>query len=104
MREHSPDRRASVRGLVIVSVVCLAAGVGLIFGYCNGTTGLQVASPMAGTALHIDITTKGWPALTGLALTGLGAFLMIVGFFASLSGLIWRREEKLKRREQPFEE
>lgn len=93
-----------MRGLVIVSVLCIAGGVGLIFGYGNGTTGLQVASPMAGSALHIDVTTKGWPALTGLALTALGAFLQVLAFYAALSGIIWRSEEKLKRREQPFEE
>ena len=93
-----------MRGLVIVSALCLAVGVGLIFGYCNGTTGLQLGSPIAASSLHIDLTTKGWPALTGLALTALGALLQAVAFFAALSGMIWRSEEVLKKRELPFEE
>ena len=93
-----------MRVLVIVSVLCVAMGVGLIFGYCNGTTGLQLGSPIAASSLHVDITTKGWPALTGLALIALGVLLQVVAFFAALSGTVWRSEERLKRREEPFEE
>jgi hypothetical protein len=93
-----------MRGLVIASVLCLAAGVGLIFGYCNGTTGLQVGSPMAGSSLHVDLTTKGWPALLGLALTGAGTLLQVIAFFTAILGIVWRREVPVKRREGPFEE
>jgi hypothetical protein len=93
-----------MRGLVVVSVLCLGVGVGLIFGYCNGTTGLQLGAPIEASSLHIDITTKGWPALAGFVLTALGAFLEVLAFFAALSGTVWRSEERLKRREEPFEE
>jgi hypothetical protein len=89
---------------VIVSALCIAAGVGLIFAYCNGTTGLQLGSPIASSSLQINITTKGWPALTGLALTALGFILLAMAFFAAISGIIWRSGEKLERREQPFED
>ena len=91
-----------MRGLVIVSVICLAAGVGLIFGYCNGTTGIQLGYPLAATSLHADITTKGWPALTGLTLTGLGVLFLFLAFFAAISGAIWQRGETLRRRDEPF--
>jgi uncharacterized membrane protein len=92
-----------VRGLVIVSVICLVAGVGLIFGYCIGTTGLQLGTPISSSSLRMNIVTTGWPALTGLALMALGAILQIVAVVVAVSGLIWRSEETLKRREEPFE-
>jgi len=66
-----PDR------LVIVSVLCLASGLGLIFGYCDGTVGANVAFPLTGCSLHICTTTNGPGALGGLVLTGLGAALLL---------------------------
>ena len=94
-----------MRGLVIVSVLCLAAGVALIFGYCNGTTGLQFGFPVATSDLHMNLVTKGWPALFGVALTAAGLFLQIVAFFAALSGAIWSRSKTTpRRREEPFDE
>ncbi len=93
-----------MRGLVIVSVICLAAGVGLIFAYCNGTTGLQLGSPIAASTLRINIVTAGWPALAGLALTLLGVVLQVVTFFVAVSRLMWRKDEAVKRRDEPFEE
>ncbi len=93
-----------MRRLVIVSVICLAAGVGLIFRYCIGTTSLQFGTPISSSSLRMNIVTAGWPALTGLALIALGAVLQIVAFFVAVSGLIWRSDDTLKRREEPFEE
>jgi hypothetical protein len=94
-----------VRGLVIVSVICLVAGVGLIFGHCIGTTGLQFGTPISTSSLRMNIVTAGMPALAGLALIALGAVLQVVAFFVALSGLIWRSDEKVTaRREAPFEE
>ena len=91
-----------MRGLVMVSVLCLAAGAGLIFGYCNGTTGLQFGYPLSVSSLRVDMTTKGWPALTGVTLAAVGAFLLFLAFFAAISGMIWRRDETLRRRDAPF--
>jgi uncharacterized membrane protein len=98
------EEEARLKGVLIVSVLCLAVGVGLIFGFCNGTTGFNFGYPMSGTSLHIDITTKGIPALSGLALSLLGAFLLVVSFFIALSGMFGRGEPALTRREEPFVE
>ncbi len=58
--------------VLIGSVLFLAVGLGLIFGFCNGTTGFSFGYPFSATSLHIDITTTGVPALAGMALTGFG--------------------------------
>jgi hypothetical protein len=63
--------------LLIVSVVCVSSGLGLIFGYCNGTVGANSAFPLDGCSLHINTTTTGPGALGGLVLTGLGAALLL---------------------------
>jgi hypothetical protein len=93
-----------VKGLVIVSVLCLAAGLWLIFGYCNGTTGLQLGSPIAASSLRLNLVTNGWPAILGLTLTAIGAVMQVVTLLAALLGLVWWRDVPLKRREEPFEE
>ena len=93
-----------MKGILILSVMCLAVGVGLIFGFCNGTTGFNFGYPMSGTSLHIDITTTGVPALAGLALSMLGAFLLVATFFIAIIGMIRRSEPALTRREEPFVE
>jgi hypothetical protein len=63
--------------LLIVSVLCFSSGLGLIFGYCNGTVGANAAYPLAGCSVHIDTTTNGPGALAGLVLTALGAVLLL---------------------------
>jgi hypothetical protein len=65
-----------VRTLLIISVACAGIGVALIFGYCDGTTSFDFAYPLAATRLHLDITTKGVPALAGLLLSLIGSFLL----------------------------
>lgn len=57
---------------LIVALAFLATGVGLIVGYCQGTTGMNLAYPLSGSALHIDLTTTGPAVLGGVALTALG--------------------------------
>jgi uncharacterized membrane protein len=93
-----------VKGVLIVAVVLLAGGVGLIFGFCNGTTGFNFGSPISGSSLHIDITTTGVPALAGMALTGLGAFLLVVATVIALVGVFQRDDGALTRRSEPFAE
>jgi hypothetical protein len=99
-----------VRILVIISVACLAIGVGLICYYCNGTTGFSFAYPLSGASLHIDITTTGAPALIGPLLTIFGAVLVMITWLLALfrplsrHQTLPRRDEEPHRREEPFAE
>ena len=65
---------------LIAAVILLAAGLGLIFAYCNGTTSMSVGYPFAGSVLHIAITTVGPAAVGGVGLTVLGLLLLIWAF------------------------
>ena len=93
-----------MKGVLIVAVVCFVVGVGVIFGYCDGTTAFNFGLPLSATSLHIDITTKGLPALAGLGLTAAGAFLLIVATMIALVGSFQRRDVPLTRRQEPFAE
>jgi hypothetical protein len=63
---------------LIGSVIFLAIGLGLIFGYCHGTIGLSGAIPVAGAAMEVSIKTTGWPAIVGVSATLIGVVLLIV--------------------------
>jgi hypothetical protein len=93
-----------VKGVLIIASLSLAIGVGLIFGYCDGAAGFNFGSPLSATSLHVDITTKGVPAIAGLALTLLGALLLFVATIIALVGMFGRSEAPLARREEPFAE
>ena len=95
---------------LIVALAFLATGVGLIVGYCQGTTGMNLAYPLSGSALHIDLTTTGPAVLGGVALTALGLLLLawallaaIVHQFSILAGgedrveRSWRRDRDRDR-------
>lgn len=99
--------------LVIFAVLFLAAGVGLIFGFTNGTTGLSVGYPFSETRLHIDITTTGLPALLGMPLVAAGAVLLVFALVAAIASQFRREEPVLTlhlpsdggaRRREPFGE
>jgi hypothetical protein len=75
-----------VKPLLLISVVCLAVGVGLVFGYCNGSTGMTLGDSLAAASIHIDITTKGIPVLVGLPLTFVGAFLLFIAWILAIFG------------------
>jgi hypothetical protein len=89
--------------LLIGSVLLLAVGLDLIFGFCDGTTGLSLGYPFSATALHIDITTTGIPALAGMALTAVGCLLLIVSFILASVGQVQSFEVPVRRGES-FEE
>jgi hypothetical protein len=95
-----------VRGVLVTAVICLAVGIGVFFGYCHGTTGVQFDFPVSATAIHLDITTTGVPAIVGPALTLVGAFLLIVATIIALVGMFGRKGEAgpARRRENAFEE
>jgi hypothetical protein len=73
-----PDR------FVIASVLFLSTGLGLIFGYCNGTVGMSAAFPLSGASLNICTTTNGPGALGGVVLTVTGALLLLCALFLSI--------------------
>jgi hypothetical protein len=93
-----------VKGLLVVSVLCLVVGVGLICGYCNGTTGMSLGYPVTGSSIHIDITTTGVPMLGGVVLTLGGAFLLVIAWVMAFIGLFKRNETMKERRTEPFVE
>ncbi len=81
--------------MLIVSFLFLAVGVGVLFGYCNGSTGFNVGYPVSASNVKIDITTAGVPALLGSALTLLGVGLLTVTFLAALVGEFQRRDARV---------
>jgi hypothetical protein len=99
-----------MRALIIISIACLAIGVGLIFYYCQGSTNFSFAYPLDATSLRIDITTTGPPALIGIFLTIFGAILVIITWFIALvrplsrPRTLPRTDEEPHRREEPFVE
>ncbi|MGB6974879.1 MAG: hypothetical protein WBD67_09375 [Terracidiphilus sp.] len=58
---------------MILSVLMLAAGLGLIFGYSHGTAGMNAVYPLSGASLQFSVATYGPAAVGGplLALAGL---------------------------------
>jgi hypothetical protein len=94
---------------VIAAVLFLAAGLGLLFGFTDGTAGVNVGYPFSATKLHVDITTTGIPALVGLPLVAAGALML---FFALIAAIVsqFRRPEPDRspelplKRQEPFEE
>ena len=73
---------------LIASVVFLATGLGLIFGYCNGTIGLSGAYPIAGAAVEVSIKTTGLPAVLGLSATLIGVVLLLVALVQAVVGQV----------------
>jgi hypothetical protein len=92
---------------LIISILLLAAGLGLIFGYCTGTAGFNAAYPFAGANLQLAITTTGPAAIGGLVLTVLGLLMMIWALICAFIGQIQligtgsrdRRERRVVERE-----
>jgi len=92
-----------VKGLLVISVICLAIGVGLIFGYCSGTAGLSFGDSLSGSTIHIDITTAGIPMLCGVVLTGGGTFLLVIAWVIAFIGL-FQRNEMIKKHSESLQE
>jgi hypothetical protein len=95
-----------VKPLLLLSVVCLALGVGLIVWYCSGATGISFGDSLSTASLHLDITTTGPPVLIGVPLTLLGALLLIIAWFLAIFG--GRKQDAVEppptRRDKPFQE
>lgn len=69
---------------LIVSILLLAGGLYLIFGYAHGTAGLSAAMPISNSTLHINVDTTGIAALGGIALLGVGVLLLVWAFLGAL--------------------
>jgi hypothetical protein len=69
---------------VIASVVFLAIGLYVTFGYCNGTAGIWAGWPLSALKLNICVTTNGPGALGGPVLVGLGALLLLWAFISAV--------------------
>lgn len=94
--------------LVIAACLFLAAGLGLLFGFTNGTTGLAVGYPFANTRMHLDVTTTGIPALFGVPLVAAGTLLLFFALIAAIASQFHRSEPvltlDLPKRSEPFDE
>lgn len=98
-----------MKGVLLVAVVCLGAGLGVVFGYCNGTTGLSFAYPLSGSSVHIDITTTGSGVPVAVGLVGVGTFLLVIATILALIGMFRSEDDDTpdrpsRRRESAFEE
>jgi uncharacterized membrane protein YphA (DoxX/SURF4 family) len=72
---------------LILAVIFLGAGLGVIIGYCNGTTGFSASYPFVNSILHIELTTIGPGAVGGLVATAIGLLLLVWAFFAAIVSL-----------------
>jgi len=92
---------------VIGSVVLLAAGLALLFGFTSGSTGFTLGYPLSATKLHVDITTIGMPALAGLPLVAAGALLLFIALIAAIASQFSQPESRdapdlPSKRQEPF--
>jgi len=90
-----PDR------FVIASVLFLSWGLWLILGYCKGTAGISLGTPLSASSLNVSITSNGAGAPGGLALIALGVLLLIWALLWSIVGQFRRDKPKEQRAEQP---
>lgn len=96
-----------MKGVLVVAVACLAAGLFVIFYFCNGTTGFQFGYPLSACSIHIDITTKGAGVPVAVGLVSIGAFLLIVTTVIALVGMFRRKNDvapTTRHRDSAFEE
>src|SRR5579872_2274759 len=73
---------------LLVSIVCIAAGLFLTFAYCQGTAGLSAGFPVSSSTIRFAATTNGPAALGGILLTAVGVVLMVWSFLLALFGQI----------------
>ena len=71
--------------VLIGSALLLAIGLGLVFGYTQGTAGFNAAYPVSGASLQISIKTTGWPVMIGLPVTIVGVLLLIAALVSAIA-------------------
>lgn len=95
--------------VLIAAVLCLTAGLWVLFEYCNGSAGINFGDNLAANKVSIDMTTTGVPMLIGLPLVLLGLLLMLIAFIGAIVAHFRKtpeilRDDETPRREAPFEE
>jgi hypothetical protein len=78
---------------LLAALAFLIGGLWLTFEWGHGNVGLNLAFPTAGTKLAIDLTTTGWPVMTGVPLTIIGVLLMAIAFIAAVIAQFHRPDE-----------
>ncbi len=73
---------------LILSVLLLAAGLGLIYAYGAGTANFDAAYPVDHASLQLSIATYGPAAIGGLALTAMGILCLIFALIYAIIGQI----------------
>lgn len=80
---------------LLSSILFLALGLGLIFGYCHGSTiGFSAAYPVSGASLQVVINTTGLPAMAGFASTLIGILLLVIATIQAIVGQVGWPGEK----------
>ena len=69
---------------VILSVLLIALGLGLTFGYCTGNFGLNASYPLSGASFRLSIETFGPAAVGGPVVTLLGLILLVWALFCAV--------------------
>ena len=69
---------------LIVAFLLLATGLTLIFAYGTATSGFNIAYPLSGSSLHLDLTTTGPAVLGGVGLTAIGLLLLVWAFLSAI--------------------
>ncbi len=72
---------------LILAVIFLGAGLGVLIGYCTGTTGFNASYPFTSSILHLEMTTIGPGVLGGLTATAIGVLLLIWAFLCAIVSL-----------------
>ena len=97
-----------MKGVLVTAFACLAAGLFVIFYFCNGTTGLQFGYPLSACSIHIDITTTGAGVPGAVGLVSIGSFLLIVATMIALIGMFRHKSDiaptTTRHRDSAFEE
>ena len=75
-------------GPLILAMVFLGTGLGVLIGFCNGTTGFSASYPLTGSILHVEMTTTGVGVMGGLAATAIGVLLLAWAVMAAIVSLI----------------
>jgi len=75
-------------GPLILAMVFLGAGLGVLIGFCNGTTGFSASYPFTGSILHVEMTTTGVGVMGGLAATAIGVLLLVWAVLAAIVSLV----------------